>query len=180
MSYLFVQVLARVHEVAHSDALSVLVELCNGPAGPLAAVDLNAPPPPPEDKKKKGTKKAKPKKVSYCLLTLHVYLQDSMPVDNLKFSTVHTVLQVSDRKLLLVQGKKAGKLEDGMAEAQAQAAGCIRLLSLSDLVKVDLMAAGAVRFLTPLLESKLNQARWNARQVRHLSVLCPQVAPTLL
>lgn len=52
-----------------------------------------------------------------------------------------------------------------MAEAQAQAAGCIRLLSLSDLVKVDLMAAGAVRFLTPLLESKLNQARWNARQV---------------
>ena len=52
-----------------------------------------------------------------------------------------------------------------MAEAQAQAAGCLRLLSLSDLVKVDVMAAGAVRFLTPLLESKLHHARWNARQV---------------
>ena len=52
-----------------------------------------------------------------------------------------------------------------MAEAQAQAAGCLRLLSLSDLVKVDIMAAGAVRFLTPLLESKLHHARWNARQV---------------
>lgn len=53
-----------------------------------------------------------------------------------------------------------------MAEAQAQAAGCLRLLSLSDLAKVDVMAAGAVRFLTPLLESKLHHARWNARQVR--------------
>lgn len=52
-----------------------------------------------------------------------------------------------------------------MAEAQAQAAGCLRLLSLSDLLKVDVMAAGAVRFLTPLLESKLHHARWNARQV---------------
>ena len=52
-----------------------------------------------------------------------------------------------------------------MAEAQAQAAGCLRLLSLSDLVKVDVMAAGAVRFLPPLLESKLHHARWNARQV---------------
>lgn len=52
-----------------------------------------------------------------------------------------------------------------MAEAQAQAAGCLRLLSLSDLAKVDVMAAGAVRFLTPLLESKLHHARWNARQV---------------
>ena len=64
-----------------------------------------------------------------------------------------------------MQAKKAGKLEDGMAEAQAQAAGCLRLLSLSDLVKVDVMAAGAVRFLTPLLDSKLSHARWNARQV---------------
>ncbi len=52
-----------------------------------------------------------------------------------------------------------------MAEAQAQAAGCLRLLSLSDLLKVDVMAAEAVRFLTPLLESKLPHARWNARQV---------------
>ena len=67
--------------------------------------------------------------------------------------------------MTLLQGKKAGKLEDGMAEAQAQAAGCLRLLSLSDLVKVDVMAAGAVRFLTPLLDSKFHHARWNARQV---------------
>ncbi len=61
-------------------------------------------------------------------------------------------------------------MEDGMAEAQAQAAGCLRLLSLSDLAKVDVMAAGAVRFLTPLLESKLHHARWNARQVTHASL----------
>ena len=60
---LHMQVLARVHEVAHSQAISVLVELCNGPGGPLAAVDLNAPLPPPEEKKKKG-KKPKAKKVS--------------------------------------------------------------------------------------------------------------------
>ena len=33
-----------------------------------------------------------------------------------------------------MQAKKAGKLEDGMAEAQAQAAGHLTLLSLSDLI----------------------------------------------
>ena len=77
-----------------------------------------------------------------------------------KSQTIHRHLSLE-----CMQAKKAGKLEDGMAEAQAQAAGCLRLLSLSDLIKVDVMAAGAVRFLTPLLDSKLSHARWNARQV---------------
>ena len=79
----------------------------------------------------------------------------------------------------MLQGKKVGKLEDGMAEAQAQAAGCLRLLSLSDLVKVDVMAAGAVRFLTPLLDSKQHHARWNARQVSHDGHIAPSLAARL-
>lgn len=53
--------LARVREVAHSDVIPLLVELCTGPAGPLAAVDLNSPLPPADAKKKKG-KGAKAKK----------------------------------------------------------------------------------------------------------------------
>jgi len=81
--------------------------------------------------------------------------------------------------VLPIQGKKAGKMEDGMAEAQAQAAGCLRLLSLSDVAKVDVMAAGAVRFLTPLLESKLHHARWNARQVWPMQLLRCMLAKIL-
>lgn len=51
-----------MHEVAHSKVTPLLVELCNGPAGPLAAIDLNSPPPLADDKKKKKGKSAKPKK----------------------------------------------------------------------------------------------------------------------
>ena len=51
-----------MHEVAHSKVTPLLVELCNGPAGPLAAIDLNSPLPPVDDKKKKKGKSAKPKK----------------------------------------------------------------------------------------------------------------------
>ena len=35
------------------------------------------------------------------------------------------------------------------------------------MVKADIVAAGGIRFLTPLLESKQHPARWNARQVGH-------------
>ena len=53
--------MARVQEVAHSKVIPLLVELCTGPAGPLAAIDLNSPLPPADAKKKKG-KGAKAKK----------------------------------------------------------------------------------------------------------------------
>lgn len=74
------QVLARVHEVAHSQAVPELVEMCNGPEGPLAAVDLNAPLPPPEDKKKKG-KKPKAKAKVCILLTPLDFLHRSLSLD---------------------------------------------------------------------------------------------------
>lgn len=51
-----------MHEVALSKVTPLLVELCNGPAGPLAAINLNSPPPLADDKKKKKGKSAKPKK----------------------------------------------------------------------------------------------------------------------
>jgi len=50
-----------VQEVAHSKVIPLLVELCNGPGGPLAAIDLNSTQPLVEEKKKKS-KGAKPKK----------------------------------------------------------------------------------------------------------------------
>ena len=69
----WLQVLARVHEVTHSKVIPLLVELCNGPAGPLAAIDLNSPAPPADDKKKKKGKGAKPKKkVQACDILLAV------------------------------------------------------------------------------------------------------------
>lgn len=62
--------MARVQEVAHSKVIPLLVELCNGPGGPLAAIDLNSPPPPADDKKKKGKGAKAKKKVKPCSLTL--------------------------------------------------------------------------------------------------------------
>ena len=67
--------MARVHEVAHSKVIPLLVELCNGPAGPLAAIDFNSPPPPADDQKKKKGKGAKAKKKVLHILTscLHCF-----------------------------------------------------------------------------------------------------------
>ncbi|KAK9834209.1 hypothetical protein WJX81_008590 [Elliptochloris bilobata] len=50
------------------------------------------------------------------------------------------------------------------AEAQVQASGCLRLLSLSDACKRDIAAAGGVAVLAPLLSSPNESARSNARQ----------------
>uniref|UniRef100_A0A7S1SVA0 Uncharacterized protein n=1 Tax=Tetraselmis chuii TaxID=63592 RepID=A0A7S1SVA0_9CHLO len=62
------------------------------------------------------------------------------------------------------KGKKK-KLEPGQAEAQTNAAGCLRLLSLSDNNKVSIIKEQGVRYLTPLLTTKADHARWHARQV---------------
>ncbi|KAK9824096.1 hypothetical protein WJX72_007705 [[Myrmecia] bisecta] len=75
--------------------------------------------------------------------------------------------------------KKAGKLEEGMAEAQAFAAGCLRLMSLSDATKRDIMQLGGVRYLAPLLDSRNNHARWNARQTLLNLAMLPEHVPTM-
>jgi len=59
---------------------------------------------------------------------------------------------------------KKAKPEPGMEEAQTYGAGCLRLLSLEDEHKEEMMAAGAPRCLPQLVESKLQAARWHARQ----------------
>ena len=51
-----------------------------------------------------------------------------------------------------------------MAEAQAYAAGCLRLISIDDAHKAAVAAAGAPRYLAHLLDSRNNLARWHARQ----------------
>lgn len=62
------------------------------------------------------------------------------------------------------KGKKK-KLEPGQAECQTNAAGCLRLISLSDNNKATIIKEQGIRFLTPLLTAKLDHARWHARQV---------------
>ena len=64
-----------MQEVAHSDVIPLLVELCNGQAGPLAAIDLNDQPP-VEDKKKKG--KAKPKKKVSAQIEMHIHISNML------------------------------------------------------------------------------------------------------
>ena len=73
--------LARVQEVAYSNIISLLVELCAGPGGPLAAIDLNSPPP-AEEKKKKGKGVKAKKKVPSCCVTLASVLLDVLPQSN--------------------------------------------------------------------------------------------------
>ena len=62
------------------------------------------------------------------------------------------------------KGKKK-KLEPGQPECQTYAAGCLRLMSLSDNNKREIIKQGGIRFLTPLLTAKTDHARWHARQV---------------
>ena len=62
------------------------------------------------------------------------------------------------------KGKKKLKLEPGMEEAQTFASGCLRLLTLDDAHKEEIMRCGASRCLPQLLDTKIHQARWHARQ----------------
>lgn len=61
--------------------------------------------------------------------------------------------------------KKAGKLEPGMDIAQTYGTGCLRLISLKEQCKAEIMDRGGVRYLSPLLDSKIHHVRWNTRQV---------------
>lgn len=53
----------------------------------------------------------------------------------------------------------------GVAEAQSYGSAVLRLLSTSEELRGQLMAAGVVRHVLPLLEARVAAARWNARQV---------------
>lgn len=64
------------------------------------------------------------------------------------------------------QKKKGAKLESGMAAVQIFSSGCLRMLVVEEDVQKEIMNHGGVRYLAPLLSSKLQQARWNARHVR--------------
>eukprot|EP00210_Caulerpa_lentillifera_P004679 g4464.t1 len=61
--------------------------------------------------------------------------------------------------------KKPLKLEPGMAEAQMFATGCLRILSSDELLQEEIFSAKGIQFLTPLLTSKVQQTRWNTREV---------------
>lgn len=63
------------------------------------------------------------------------------------------------------KGKKAPPLLPGMSEAQHSCTACLRLLSLSEGGRRRMMDHGAIRYLTPLLESKLGRVRLQSRQI---------------
>eukprot|EP00798_Chlamydomonas_sp_ICE-L_P021264 gene21264-28184_t len=66
-----------------------------------------------------------------------------------------------------------------MAEAQTYSSAVLRLISLSEEWREPLVKAGAIRYLLPLLNSKLNQARWNARQTLINLSMSTELMPTL-
>lgn len=77
--------------------------------------------------------------------------------------------------------QKAGKLEPGMAEAQAWGSACLRVLSAAEGQQQALLAAGAPRYLLPLVEQGVAAARCNARQVRMCGVVwCAGTAGAVL
>jgi hypothetical protein len=51
-----------------------------------------------------------------------------------------------------------------MSEAQTYASGCLRLLSLDEANKASVMEAGAARYMSHLLDSRIHLPRWHARQ----------------
>ncbi|KAF5828623.1 hypothetical protein DUNSADRAFT_17312 [Dunaliella salina] len=57
------------------------------------------------------------------------------------------------------KGKKKAKMEPGMAEAQTWASAVIRMISLDAAWGEAVRAAGAIRYLLPLLDSKIHPAR---------------------
>lgn len=73
--------------------------------------------------------------------------------------------------------KKKGKLEPGMAESQTWASAVLRMISLAPEHRDGIVKAGCVRYLLPLLESKVHAARWNARQTLINLSISPQLVP---
>lgn len=75
--------------------------------------------------------------------------------------------------------KKKAKLEPGMAEAQTSATGVLRLLSLGDQHKMPMVELGAIRYLLPLMDQKLQQPRWNSRQTLLNLAIHPNALPVM-
>jgi hypothetical protein len=66
-----------------------------------------------------------------------------------------------------------------MSEAFVYASGCLRVLSLVPENKPLLMEAGAHRYMAHLLDSKLDLARWHARQTMLNLAMVPEYAAEL-
>eukprot|EP00892_Ulva_mutabilis_P010258 jgi/Ulvmu1/7604/UM038_0029.1 len=75
--------------------------------------------------------------------------------------------------------KKKGKLEPGMLDAQTYAAGCLRMLSLDEDNKTQIMSAGAPRYIAHLLDCKQDLPRWHARQTLLNLAMVPSYACVL-
>ena len=77
------------------------------------------------------------------------------------------------------KGKKGKKgkqppMPPGMPQAHIYASGCLRQLSYDDNNKAKIVKAEAPRFLAPLLESNIAEARWHARATLLNMAMDPQ------
>lgn len=66
-----------------------------------------------------------------------------------------------------------------MLEAHTYAAGCLRLLSLDEDHKAQIMIAGAPRYIAHLLDCKQDLPRWHARQTLLNLAMVPAYASEL-
>ena len=70
-----------------------------------------------------------------------------------------------------VKGKKKKKKKKktpavpGTEEGQRYATGCLRVLALTKGHRQEMMQAGGLRYLAPLLMSRNHKARWHARNI---------------
>ncbi|KAL6747014.1 hypothetical protein V8C86DRAFT_1406422 [Haematococcus lacustris] len=75
--------------------------------------------------------------------------------------------------------KKKGKLLPGMAEALTWSSAVLRMISLDAEWREKVCEASAIRYLLPLLDSRIHPARWNARQTLVNLSMTPSLMPSL-
>jgi hypothetical protein len=187
-------VLARCGEVVDAGAIPLLVALCAGPDGPLPEIvdqeGREEEPVVAEQSAAKGKKGKKAKKAKAAKLEPGALLRSDakMPPDRRPLHVFTPDANASAHARLACTFEQPDARTclwpcwlalAGMAECHVYASACLRLLSLSEDAKGGIMAAGAARYLGHLLESKVELARWHARQTLLNLAMVPEHAKEL-
>lgn len=80
---------------------------------------------------------------------------------------LHTILWMCAGPAASPKAAAGGKLPPGAEAVQVNAAAGLRIMTLHDECKRQLVDLGAIPVLLPLLGTSLNPVRWSVRQARH-------------